>query len=72
MSIDQKTHIPLFTALSAIPFIVGGMFWLTTIDNKAAAAQEELKSLRPIVEDIHDRTIRIEEYLKRKNLTKEN
>ncbi len=67
MRIDQRTHVPLFAVLSAIPFVVGGMFWLTNIDSKASAAQEDLKSLRPLVQEIHDHVLRIEEFLKNNN-----
>lgn len=64
MKIDEKTHINLYAALASIPFLIGGIVWLTTIDGKAQAAQEELNRLRPIVQEIRERVIRIDEELK--------
>ena len=64
--IDEKTKISLFAVAVAIPFLVGGIIWLTTIETKASAAQNDLRDLRPVVEEIRDRVIRIEEQLKRR------
>jgi hypothetical protein len=73
MRIDEKTHVPLFAVVASVPFIFGAIFWLTTIDLKASASQEDLKNLRPLVQDIHDRVIRIDEFLrKNKNNNKES
>ncbi len=68
MRIDDKTHINLYAVLASVPFLIGGIVWLTTIDAKAQAAQNELEKLRPLVQDIRERVIRIDESLKNKNL----
>ncbi len=66
MIIDERTRISLFAVAVAIPFLIGGIIWLTTIETKASAAQNDLRDLRPVVEEIRDRVIRIEEQLKRR------
>lgn len=65
--LDEKSKIPLFAVICALPFIVGVVIWLANLDAKATAAIIESKSLKEIVLDIHDRVIRIEEHLKRSN-----
>lgn len=65
VKIDDKTHISLYAVLASIPFIVGAIIWLASIDAKANAAQDELRELRPLIQDIRERTIRIEEKLKK-------
>ncbi len=62
--IDDKTKISLYAVLASIPFLIGGMIWLTSIEAKASAAQDELRNLRPLVEEIKERVIRIDESLK--------
>lgn len=49
-SIDEKTKIPLFAVIIAIPFLAGGVLWLSTIDGKASAAQEQLNQTRVLLE----------------------
>ena len=64
MNIDEKTKISLFAALASIPFLVGGIIWLSSIEQKASAAQNDMRDLKPVIEEIRDRVIRIEEQLK--------
>lgn len=66
MVIDEKSRVSLFAVLSAIPFIVGGMIWLTTIDAKATTSQAELKGVREMLQDVRERVIRIEVQVKEK------
>lgn len=64
--IDEKTKIPLFAVIGALliggPVLVGGIYWLSSIDQKASASQQELNGLKPMVKDIEDRVIRIEQH----------
>lgn len=64
MIIDEKTKISLFAVFVALPFIIGGVLWFTAVEQKASAAQSDVQSLKPLVEDILIRVIRIEEQLK--------
>lgn len=47
--IDDKTRIPLFTVLSCVPVLIGGIMWLTSIDAKASAAQSELQDTKVLL-----------------------
>lgn len=62
-NIDDKTKIPLFAVIIAIPFVVGGIAWLTSIDAKATQAKEDLQGLKPLVIDIRERQIRLEQMI---------
>lgn len=71
--IDDKTDIPMFAVLLALPTIVGGVVWLTSIDAKASASQDELQGVRKELVEIkslmlesRDRLIRLEEHNKTK------
>lgn len=65
MNIDHRAKVSLYAALSALPFLIGGIMWLTTVDNKATAAQNELNILKQLLLDVRERVIRIEEQVKR-------
>jgi len=60
MDISEKTKVPLFAVLASSPFIIGAILWMTSIDAKASAAKE----IYPMVQNILERVIRIEENLK--------
>lgn len=71
--IDEKTKVPLVLVASTVPFLVGGVIWLTSIDSKASQAiekashnEEQLSTTNSRLLDIKERLIRIEEHLKRK------
>jgi hypothetical protein len=54
-TIDDKTKIPLFVVIGALPFLVGFVFWLTSVDAKAtkgAEAKELLEDLRLDIREI--------------------
>lgn len=63
--LNEKTTVPLVGVFVALPTLVGAIVWLTSVDSKASASQQQLEELRPIVAQINERTIRIEEQLKR-------
>lgn len=71
MDLSEKTRIPLFLVISAIPVFAGFMFWMSTIYLTASAANEvnvkqdqKIDDLRGLIIDVRDRVIRIEEGLK--------
>lgn len=64
VQINDKTTINLFAVLGAVPIIVGFIVWLTTIDAKASAAQEDLRGVRALLLDVRERIIHIEDDLK--------
>lgn len=66
MQLDERTKIPLFAVLSALPFVVGGILWLSSIDAKASNSQDEVREMKKILIETHESVIRIEEYLKHK------
>ena len=63
--INEKTKVGLFAVLGSLPILVGGIIWLTTIDSKAAAAQEQIKGVVGLLMDVRERVIRIEERQKK-------
>jgi len=71
MDIDEQTKVPLFVIVGSIaftlPLLVGMIMWLTTINEKASAAQNEIKGMRELVSDIRERVIRIEQWQRDKN-----
>jgi len=56
VKLDDKTTIPLVFALGSLPFIVGAILWLASIDAKATKGAESAD----IILEIRDRVIRIE------------
>lgn len=56
MNINDKSTIPLFIALGSLPFIVGAIFWLSSVDAKATSADNKTEMLY----EIRDRLVRIE------------
>lgn len=66
MHIDEKSKIQLYAVVACLPFIVGAIMWLTSVDAKASDARNSMAEIKPMVIDILVRIIRIEEQLKRK------
>ncbi len=60
MVIDDKTKISLYAVACSLPFLVGAILWLTSIDEKASAAQSELQSARVLLQKMDERLSRIE------------
>jgi len=62
-TISEKTKIPLFVVVASLPFAVGGIFWLSSVDAKASKAAESAV----VILEIKERVIKIEkdiEYMK--------
>lgn len=64
MDINEKTKIPLYAVLASVPFFLGGMVWLTSIDSKASTAKEQLTGVKDMLIEVRERVIRIEEKVK--------
>lgn len=65
MKLDERTTISLWAALASLPFIIGALMWLTSVDAKATKAAESAE----LIQEIHVKIIKIEkdvEYLKEK------
>ena len=62
MNLNDKTTIPLVAALAALPFIIGALLWLTSIDAKATKGAESAE----VITEIRDRVIRIETILEKR------
>lgn len=72
--IDDRTKVPLYAVLACIPFIIGAILWLASIDAKANNAEilgegttTRLEKQGLVLRDIKDRLIRIETLLERKH-----
>lgn len=66
-SIDDKTSVPLITVLCSLPFLVAAIMWLSSVDQKASAANaklDELSNVKEMLQDVRERVIRIEEHQK--------
>lgn len=65
MRLDDKTTVSLWAVVASLPFLVGAIFWLSSVDAKATKAAESSE----LIQDIHIKIIKIEkdvEYLKKK------
>ena len=65
MKLDDKTTISLYAVLASLPFIVGAIMWLTSVDAKATKAAES----SDLIQDTHTKVIKMEkdiEYIKEK------
>ena len=67
MDITSSTKIQLWGVLAAVPFLIGGIMWLTTIYSTAVEAQranekqdQKIESQMNLLLDIRERVIRIE------------
>jgi hypothetical protein len=60
MDLNEKTNISLFAVLSAVPFIVGAIIYISGVDAKATYAKERIDSMIELLSDIRERVVRIE------------
>ena len=60
-NINDKTNVPLFAVICAVPFFLGGVLWLATIDAKATQARDDLTGIKPLTIDIRERQIKLEQ-----------
>ena len=70
-TLDSKSKVPLFAVISALPVLVGGIFWLSVIYYKVEAAEKinEKQDLRiemqyNLLIEIRDPIIKMEEHQK--------
>lgn len=80
MDINQKTRVPLFAVITAIPTLVGAIAWATMVYYKADAAvvainrqavkdrdqDKVIEKQMDLLIDIRERVIRIEEHQTRR------
>jgi len=52
MTINDKTTIPIFVVLGSLPFLIGAIFWLSSVDAKATSADKKTDMLFEIKEDL--------------------
>lgn len=65
MKLDDKTTISLWAVIASLPFIIGAIMWLSSVDAKATKAAESSE----LIQDVHVKVIKIEkdiEYIKEK------
>jgi len=72
MKLDEKTTIPLVSAIAALPILVGGIFWLSSISSRADQSirtnekhEQQLVEHGKTLQEIRDTVIRIEERMKK-------
>lgn len=52
MRIDDKTTIPIFVVIGSLPFLIGAVFWLSSVDAKATSADRKTEMLFDIKADL--------------------
>jgi len=65
MNLNDKTTISLWAVIASLPFIIGAIMWLTSVDAKATKAAES----SVLIQDTHTKVIKMEkdiEYIKEK------
>lgn len=65
--LDEKTKISLYAVVCCLPFLIGGILWLASIDAKATLASIDSIEVRKLVYEIHNDVIKIKEHLKIKD-----
>lgn len=72
MEINDKTKIPLYSVLGTVPFIIGGIMWLTVISVRAETSEkvnekqdQKLEQQQSLLIDIRDDVREIKAQLKR-------
>ena len=63
MIINDKTKIELFAALAVTPFIVGFIFWLSSINNSANGSEKKIAQLEQNQQNQNNLLISIKEDL---------
>jgi hypothetical protein len=70
--IDEKTHVPLFAVLIALPAVTACVVWMADVNSRGEANaqrisehERQLDSQMGILSEIRDRVIRIEEQIKK-------
>lgn len=76
-TLDEKTKISLWNVFALIPLVVLTIFWISMVSFRGEVTAEALtkleekqKDVDSVMNDIHDRVIRIEEKLTHKGCGK--
>ena len=64
MEIDHKTRVSLFAAVTALPFLIGAILWLSSVATDAKEAKVQTAVFMTLILDVRDRLVRIEEHQK--------
>jgi hypothetical protein len=62
-NINEKTKVELFAALTAMPFIVGLIFWLSAMNNSANGSEKKIAELEQRQQNQNNLLISIKEDL---------
>lgn len=54
----------VYVLVFCVGVLVSAVLWLAAVDNKATAAQDGVRELKPLIIDIRERVIRMEGKLK--------
>lgn len=57
LQIDNHTSIKLYAVLAVLPFLVGGVLWLASIDAKASTAAKGINELQPVTLELIKETV---------------
>lgn len=60
---DRRINFAMMIGI-CLPPLIAVIVWLVTIDNKASAAQEEMRGIRPLILEIKVSIAKIEQSLK--------
>lgn len=63
MNINDKTKIELYAALATAPFIVGFIFWLSSINNSANGSEKKIAQLEQNQQNQNNLLISVKEDL---------
>lgn len=76
-TLDEKTKVSLWNVFALIPLVVLTIFWISMVSFRGEVTAEALtkleskqKDVDTVMNDIHDRVIRIEEKLTHKGCYK--
>lgn len=65
MKIDDKTTIPIVMVLAGLPFIIGAIFWLTSMDAKAQKALDQNVLSKEVSEKLETKVNEIQKSVQR-------
>lgn len=76
-TLDEKTKVSLWNVFALIPIVVLTIFWISMVSFRGEVTAEALtkleakqKDIDSVMNDVHDRVIRIEEKLTHKGCDK--
>jgi hypothetical protein len=64
MRVDENSSIKIVMVMAAVPFVVGAIFWLANLSDRAMANEVEVQGLKAIVSELRDHTLSMEQDVK--------